>query len=198
MTKPLQGALATPRILQPTTTPTGETLTVHDAIIQAIKAGASHRTAATWAGIHPTTLTGWLTRGAHTWQQQEKQAETIENPDTPNTTTNTQPPDTELPYLNLAQAVGQAEAYAEMRLITSIHGAATDDWRAGQAALAARDRGSWAPTPRVEVTGLGGGPVAHGVAVLSEGEFARKMVELEQRRAAALEAALPVGEVAAG
>lgn len=190
MTAPVTGALATPRILQPVETPTGEHLPVKDAIIQAVKAGARHRTAATWAGVHPATLSGWLARGAATWQQLEKQVETIENPDDPFATV----PEPERPYLELAMAVGKAEAYAEMRLVAGIYDAAKADWRAGQAALAARDRDSWAPTPRVEVTGVGGGPVAHGVVALSAGEFERKMAELERRRQLA---ALPVGEVAA-
>lgn len=194
MTAPRQGALAVPRIRQPVETPTGETLPAVDAVLQILRAGGSQRAAAAWAGIHPATLSGWISKGLATWEQTdrnpEKQADTIENPEDP--LANVAPDDR--PYVDLAIAVEQAAAVAEMRLVSSVYEAAKGDWRAAQAALAARARGTWAAT-RVE----GGAdsndvPVARGVAFLDDGGAARLVATLEERRAAAL----PVGEVARG
>lgn len=197
MTAPRQGALATPRILQPVETPAGETISVADAILQIIRAGGNHRAAATWARIHPATLSGWIARGLETWEQldsnsdnPEKQVDTIENPEDPLANV----PDSERPYVELAIGVAAGETAAEMRLITSVYEAAKSDWRAAVEALRARERGTWNPTPRVEITGPGGGPVQHGVARLSDEGFALKVAELEQRRAAAL----TVGEAGHG
>jgi hypothetical protein len=197
MTEPRTGALATPRILQQVETPTGQTLPITEAVLQVIRGGGSRRAAATWAKIHPATLQGWITRGLETWEQldsnadnPEKQATTIENPDDPLADV----PDTERPYVELAIGVLQSEVAFEMRLVTDVVTASRTEWRAGVALLQARERGAWNPTPRVEVTGPGGGPVSHGVTVLSDVQFARKMAELEQRR----NAAITVGEAAHG
>lgn len=189
MTAPRQGALATPRIQQLIETPAGETLTVTDAILQIVRAGGTRRAAATWAGIHPATLSNWIARGLATWEQAssnddnpEKQATTIENHDDPLANV----PDPERPYVDLAIGVTQGEVAAEMRLVTSVYDAARGDWRAAVAALTARERGAWAPPSRLELTGAGGGPVAHGVAVLDHAGAARIVASLEERRAAAL------------
>lgn len=197
MTEPRQGTLATPRILQQVATPAGETLPVSDAILQIIRAGGTRRAAATWAGIHPATLSNWIARGLATWEQAdsnhdnpEKQATTIENPDDPLANI----PETERPYVDLAVGVTQGEVAAEMRLVTSVYDAAKGDWRAAVAALTARERGAWAPPSRLEVTGAGGGPVAAGVAVLDHVGAARIVASLEERRAAAL----TVGEAVSG
>jgi hypothetical protein len=195
MTEPRQGALATPRIQQRIETPAGETLTVADAILQIIRAGGTRRAAAAWAGIHAATLSNWISRGLATWEQAdsnhdnpEKQATTIENSDDPLVNV----PDTERPYVDLAIGVAQSEVAAEMRLVTSVYDAAKDDWRAAVEALRARERGTWVATPRVELTGAGGGPVTHGVAVLDHAGAARIVANLEERRAQ--QAALPVAE----
>lgn len=197
MTAPRKGTLATPRIQQLVATPAGETLPIIDAILQIIRAGGSRNAASTWAGIHPATLSGWINRGLETWERldsnhdnPEKQANAIENPDDPHANV----PDTERPYLDLALGVVQAETAAEMRLVTSVYEAAKADWRAAVEALRARERGTWTPNPRVEVTGPGGGPVSHGVTVLSDTAFAQKVAELERRRAVALD----VAEAASG
>lgn len=189
MTAPLQGALAIPRILQPVETPAGETLPIIDAVLQIVRAGGTREAAAIWAKVHPTTLSRWVSKGLEIWEQldsnpdnPENQADAIENPEDPlaNATS------TERPYLDLAIRVAQAEVATEMRLVTSVHEFAKVDWRAALAALQARERGTWNPTPRVEISGPGGGPVTHKVAEYSDVAFARKVAELEGRRAAAL------------
>jgi hypothetical protein len=192
VTAPLEGALATPRILQPVETPAGETLPIIDAVLQIVRAGGTREAAATWAKVHPATLSRWVSKGLEIWEQldgnpdnQEKQAGAIENPEDP--LANATP--TQRPYLDLAIMVAQAETATEMRLVTSLHEAAKVDWRAALAALQARERGTWNPTPRLVVTGPGGGPVTHGVTVLSDVAFAQKVAELERRRAVAIDVA---------
>lgn len=190
MTAPRQGALATPRIRQLIETPAGETLTVADAILQIVRAGGSRNAAATWAGVHPATLSNWIARGMETWQQldsnadnAEKQATTIENPEDPLVNV----PDAERPYVDLARGVTQGEVAFEMRLLTDWAAATKSEWRAGLALLQARERGKWNPTPRVEITGLGGGPVDPDFDRLDHAGAARVVASLEKRRAAALE-----------
>lgn len=197
MTAPRQGALATPHILRQVATPAGEQLTVMDAILQIIRAGGTRKQAAIWANVAPSTLSKWITRGLATWEQldnnhdnPEKQATAIENPDDPYATC----PEPERPYLQLAMGVAQGEVAYDMRLVTSLSEHAKTDWRAALEVLRSRERGTWNTTPRVEVTGPGGGPIAHGVVTFTRDSFEAKVAELEERRARALD----VGEAAYG
>lgn len=198
-----KGALSTPLILtlSDAQDDDGNRLTVKEALIAATRDGHRRHIAAAYAGIAPSTFTGWLDEGAAALQRalKEKQANTKENPDDPHPT----PPDPrtvldDIPntpkpfrdYAELALEVPRAGDLHVKDLEQLIFRHAARDWKAGVAALVAAEQGRWSPPSKIELTGPAGGRI--GVAAtLDDTGVARLVASLQERRAAALE----VGEV---
>lgn len=202
MTAPKTKQLAKPRILQdsPVTGPDGGFLTVHEAIVMAVKGGNTAHDAAWFAGINPTTLSRWITRGTEALARtQEKQADACENPDGPHSKNETPEDNPDGPYMRLVQDMARNNSLFRMRMRGHISEAAKDPkhWQAAVAALQADERGSWCPPSRVEVTGANGGPVASVGTVRLEGPGDVAALEASLRLRAAEARAIEVGEVPA-
>ena len=108
---------------------------VHKKIVAIVRVGNCRETAAAAAGINARTLRRWLRRGA----------------------------DGEEPYESFAEAVDEAEAYAEARDLRVIVEAGKTDWRAAAWRLERRGGARWGYKQQFEHTG---NPVAMGVIVL--------------------------------
>ena len=105
---------------------------VLERICQSLALGSYLEVSFRAAGIHPGTGHSWLAQG-------EKQEEG--------------------PFREFYEAVGEAQAAAEERLVGLISNAAVEDWRAAECLLSRKFPERWAGKARVELTGAGGKPV---------------------------------------
>lgn len=173
-----------PKILDPAREECGldPGTTIGEAILISIRAGATHETAAAWAGLHPATLSRWIRKGT---EEITRMAQTgTETPET-----------TEQPYANLVIGLMTADADAQMRLIAHWQDHFEKDWRAVEKYMARRWPKVWGDAPsRLELTGAGGGPVQIAAAVMSHDDAEAMLAAVEAREA---EAALEVREIEA-
>lgn len=148
-----------------------EGTTTADAIIIAVKGGATHEHAARWAGIWPETLSRWNRRGL------ENLTHLAQHP--------TETPDEhENPYINLTLELSGADADGEMRMIAQWQEQFPKDWRAIAAFMAKRYKGTWGDTAkRMELSGPAGGPIPIMGAVLGIEDAESLLAGVEARRA---------------
>lgn len=165
---------------------TDEYLTVAEAIVEAIEIGATHQTAAKYAGVNQGTLSMWLTRGAdHLTHMAENDLE--------------DPEELEEPYVKLWLEVNQAEAIGEVELIGTTRAHAGKDWRAGAWMLSRRYEGTWADRPAhtqigVQVTTGGAPTMSHAEALQLRAELEARRAELQANSRPELSAAIDVKE----
>lgn len=145
------------------------TRTCGEAIIDAVRAGNDHETAAGWAGIWPETLSRWITRGA---KELARMA----------TTNADEPADTEKSYVNLTLQLHHVEAAAEARMTAQWQAHFGRDWHAIERFMAKRWRSKWGDAPKaLELSGPGGGPIAVAAAVMSLDEAEAMLAQVEAR-----------------
>ena len=101
-------------------------------IIKLIKMGAYHNVACECSDIDYSTFRRWIQKG-----EVEKTGK----------------------YREFRDALQQAEAHAEIRMITIWQGQVKDDWKAAQAFLERRFPDRWGRKERHEITGANGGPI---------------------------------------
>lgn len=94
------------------------------------------------------------------------------------------PVESDIAYLDFLDAVERAESDAVILAQGSWSSAWKGDWRAAMAWLQARHADDYKPKERVELTGLGGGPVE--VALTARTKL-RDMLEAARRRMDGLE-----------
>lgn len=144
-------------------------------IVDLIRAGMRPSMAAQAAGIAKSTVSGWIKRGSEEqWR--------IENGETPK--------EIEKPYLEFVQSMMKAEAEAQAGLVVSwFREARQGDWKAAQAFLSKRWPDEWGDsnTMKVEVSGIGGGPI--------QAQVYHSMEEDEARKRAVLEALVEAGDL---
>lgn len=121
--------------------PTLLTDELRDQIVTVVRAGNYLKTAAQFVGVGYSTVQGWLARGRIAADQRD----TTTDPDW------TCPP-TEVPYLELLDALTHADAVAEVTAVSAWHGAMTTDWRAARDFLARRQPERWAPSAALSVS----------------------------------------------
>lgn len=110
--------------------PTKLTPDVQVKIVQALKAGNTMDTAATYAGIHRDTFRSWLKRAT------KEKARVADNP-------KARILKDEAPYVALYDAIEQAMAEAEVFHVTNIANAAKTDWKASAWILERRFGEKW-------------------------------------------------------
>lgn len=162
-----------PKILDPVREECGldTGATIYDAIVISVQSGATHEIAATWAGVHPTTLSRWIRRGSEEIARMAKN--NLEHPET-----------TEEPYAKLVIDLMTADADAQMRLIAHWDEHFGRDWRAVEKFMQRRWPKVWGDQPRrLELTGPGGGPVGIAAAVMSPDEAEAMLAAIEAREA---------------
>lgn len=144
-------------------------------IVDLIRAGMRPSMAAQAAGIAKSTVSGWIKRGSEEiWR--------IENGESPR--------ELEKPYLEFVQNMMKAEAEAQAGLVVSwFREARQGDWKAAQAFLAKRWPDEWGDSNsiKVEVSGIGGGPI--------ESRMVHSLEEDEARKRAVLEALVEAGDL---
>lgn len=113
----------------------------------ALESGAFPTTAASYAGISPSTLSKWLREG-----QSLREIRDMVEAD-PDDEREASPAELELIWL--AEQVEVSEAQAEQHLTSTVYQAAEEDWRAALALMERRWKMRWAK--RSEVTGADGG-----------------------------------------
>ena len=69
----------------------------------------------------------------------------------------------EEPYLGFVDAIKDAEARAEARAVALVQKAMVDDWKAAMTWMERKFPDRWSRGERREITGAGGGPVAHSI-----------------------------------
>lgn len=111
-------------------------------ICEALRAGHSHATAAKLAGLNPTTLSQWLSKG-----------------DTDDDTEQTRP------YIAFRCAVLLAESEAEDTSIRSVRNAGAKDWKAHAWWLSRRHHQAWAERSREGESGRNGITLNVGIAL---------------------------------
>lgn len=115
-------------------------------IVQAIRAGNYLETAAHFAGVSPSALHLWMSRG----RTEAARIDEGEEPDA-----------NEAPYLSLMEAVESARAESEVRAIALIQRAANDGtWQAAAWYLERSAPHRWGRLQRAEISGPQGGPIA--------------------------------------
>lgn len=139
--------------------PTKLTEQLQDRLVKAIRAGNYAESAARSCGISASTYYRWMQRG-------EREGDGI--------------------YRELAEAVRQAEAEAEVYAVAVIRRAMGEDWKAALAYLERRYPGRWRRHSSTELTGRDGGPIQTAAApsfdlsILSDEELAL-LEELTER-----------------
>jgi transposase-like protein len=115
-------------------------------LLKMIVTGNYIETAAAFVGIAQQTLREWIRRG-------EREAHRlISDPDA-------MPIKSEEKYLDITQAIKQAQAESEVRDVVLIGRAAQDQWQAAAWRLERRYPDRWGKKERHELTGANGGPV---------------------------------------
>jgi hypothetical protein len=115
-------------------------------LLKMIVAGNYIETAAAYVGIAQQTLREWMRRG-------EREAQRLySDPDA-------RPIKSEGKYLEISQAIRQAQAESEVRDVVLIGRAAQEQWQAAAWRLERRYPDRWGKKERHEVTGANGGPV---------------------------------------
>jgi len=127
---------------------------VHKRLVTALSAGCFRIVAAEAAGIHRTTLYGWLERGE---ADHEAGLQTA--------------------YASLFAAVLVAEANAEVVAVETIREASPDDWRAAAWYLERRYQDRWGGKIAVEHSGT----VTHDLSGLTDSELDELEAELDRR-----------------
>jgi hypothetical protein len=156
-----------------------EGTTTAQAILLAIQGGATPTLAAHWAGIHPETLTRWITHGH---KLNAKQHQNPQQPPKPN----------EQPYIDLANNITAHEADAEMRMIAAWQAHFPNNYKAIASFMAKRFPERWGNQPRrVELSGPGGSPVAVAGVSLSLEQAEALVAQVEARSSV-------VGELGSG
>ena len=69
----------------------------------------------------------------------------------------------EEPYCEFVKAIKDAEARAEARAVALVQKAMVDDWKAAMTWMERKFPDRWSRGERREITGAGGGPVAHSI-----------------------------------
>jgi hypothetical protein len=69
----------------------------------------------------------------------------------------------EEPYCEFVKAIKDAEARAEAHAVALVQKAMVDDWKAAMTWMERKFPDRWSRGERREVTGAGGGPVAHSI-----------------------------------
>ena len=145
--------------------PTKLTQGVHERIVAAVRAGNYPEPSARAAGINPATYYRWLKRG-------EKEPSG--------------------PYHDFYEAIGRAEAEAEVEVVARLRKAVPDDWRAGLSFLERRYATRWGRRHAHEHTGAGGAPLRLGEVIFDDPE-ARKALRKLLTAAGAARAGEPGG-----
>lgn len=155
-------------------------MTVATVIIGAIQSGATHEDAALFAGVAPSTLSVWLTRG-----MDEITRLATDNID--------EPSPTEESYANLAFEVARADAVSRVGITADWRRHIGRDWRAADRFMAKRYGGIWADQQGGPIVVGGGSSLTLQLSPMSHGEAQQLEAELKSRRAelAALEAGQP-------
>ncbi|MDQ6891526.1 MAG: hypothetical protein M3167_02470 [Acidobacteriota bacterium] len=107
---------------------------VRERLVNAIRLGCPHEAAARAAGIGVSTFRSWMVRG----ERDRRAIYPHLYPDEPAPKASVALVPTRSEYLDLLEAVEQAEAFAEVRLVALWSAAAAKDWRAAAALLGAR------------------------------------------------------------
>jgi len=115
-------------------------------LLKMIVTGNYIETAAAFVGIAQTTLREWMRRG-------EREAQRL------NADPNARPIKSEEKYIELSEAIRQAQAESEVRDVVLIGRAAQDQWQAAAWRLERRYPDRWGKKERHELTGANGGPV---------------------------------------
>ena len=105
-------------------------------IIEAVKAGNYYEAACAYAGVSYSTLRGWIVKG-----EKAKSGK----------------------YLKFLEAVRQAEAEAEARIVLQWQKAMPEDWRAAQAFLERRYPERWGKKETVKHQGDNENPINYTV-----------------------------------
>jgi len=105
-------------------------------IIEAVKAGNYYEAACAYAGVSYSTLRGWIVKG-----EKAKSGK----------------------YLKFLEAVRQAEAEAEARIVLQWQKAMPEDWRAAQAFLERRYPERWGKKDIVKHQGDNENPITYTV-----------------------------------
>lgn len=118
---------------------------VHDAIVQAIRAGNYVDDAASYAGVSTRSVFGWLERGRLAEAKAQEDGEPI--------------PDTEAPFVQFLHDVESARSQAVVRNVALIQRAAETQWQAAAWYLERTNPRKWGRHETVALTGEDGGPV---------------------------------------
>jgi hypothetical protein len=138
---------------------------LQEELLKLIGAGAYIRQACEFVGISEASVYLWISRGSKEILRMETDAKA-------------KPSAKEKAYVEFYYAFKKAENASEMRAIAIWQQTMSDDWRAAKEFLARRFPDRW--SPRLEVTGADGQPVAMNLNV--------DVVTLEQKVQAVLEA----------
>lgn len=115
--------------------PTKCTPELTEKICEYLASGCYVCTACQAVGISETTLGNWRARAA----------------------------EGEEPYVTFVEAVKEAEAKAELRALALVQKAMPENWAAAMTWMERKFPDRWSRGERREVTGAGGGPVAHSI-----------------------------------
>ena len=115
--------------------PTKCTPELTEKICEYLASGCYVCTACQAVGISETTLGNWRARAA----------------------------DGEEPYVTFVEATKEAEAKAELRALALVQKAMPENWAAAMTWMERKFPARWSRGERREVTGAGGGPVAHSI-----------------------------------
>ncbi len=137
-----------------------------DLILAALRAGNYVQTAITAAGVPRGTYYGWIRQGRLAAAKQDAGEQLSES---------------EQEYLDFFEAIPQAEAEAEVRLVTMISKAAANDWRAAEKLLSRRWAGRWKEVTATEHTGADGMPLAVESGRIDDDGIKALARELEMR-----------------
>jgi hypothetical protein len=122
--------------------PTKLTPEVQGRIVQAVAAGNYYEAAAAYGGITYVTLTFWMNRG-------EAEAKRLEE------SAHAKPKEREAPFLAFFNAIQEAEAKAEVRVVAQWQAQIPENWQAARDFLSRRYPERWG-RERHEVTGKNG------------------------------------------
>lgn len=115
--------------------PTKCTPELTEKICEYLASGCYVCTACQAVGISETTLGNWRARAA----------------------------EGEEPYVTFVEATKEAEAKAELRALALVQKAMPENWAAAMTWMERKFPARWSRGERREVTGAGGGPVAHSI-----------------------------------
>jgi hypothetical protein len=136
--------------------PTKLTPAVQQRLVQAVADGNYREAACAYAGIGWSTFSRWMQRGEAARSG---------------------------PFRELWEAIQEAEAEAEFRVVGQWQQQIPENWQAARDFLARRYPERWGPKERREVTGKDGGPLEQHVQVSGESVIEVRAVDYRQATA---------------